>query len=184
MNQDQFIKTIASVRPQATFLTLHGYKASSGEVADHQIIFHVSYEALLKRSEDALQEMQFFTEPETKAKETILRSIAKSLAGLKPQIEEIDGAYERFFDDEGKHIRGIKRHIESGVMHLYGVTVQKRIHVPGEFKEVKSKPETIVKNRILNLLPMSKWRQYRLTHDQVSHVTVDKREILPPDWRE
>jgi hypothetical protein len=62
--------------------------------------------------------------------------------------------------------------------------VQKRIHVPGEFKEVKSKPETIVKNRILNLLPMSKWRQYRLTHDQVSHVTVDKREILPPDWRE
>jgi hypothetical protein len=184
MNRSEFVSAIASVRPSATFLTLHGYTASSGEVADHQIVFHVSYRNLLERSIVALNAIGVEGDLEIEAKAAVLESLAGSLAKFdETSVEELEDAYERFFDDNGQHIRGIKRHVETDTFHLYGVTVQKRIHTPGTFKEVKSKPLTLAKNRLMAMLPVSKWRQYRITPDQVQRVTVDSRSILPPDWR-
>jgi hypothetical protein len=181
MNQNEFVSTIASVRPQATFLTLHKYRAESGEVADHQVVFHVSYEELLNRSVALLNAMTFESQGEKDAQRVLLASFMESLSGIKKtKVDEIEDAYERFFDESGAHIKGIKRHLETGAMHLYGATVQKRIHVEGIRKAVNSKPETILKNRIRAMLPVSKWRQYRLLPDQVELVTVDKLRILPP----
>lgn len=50
MNQDQFLATIATVRPSATFLSLFGYRNEHGEVSDQNLVFHVSYRNLLERS--------------------------------------------------------------------------------------------------------------------------------------
>lgn len=184
MNRDEFVSVISSVRPSATFLTIHGYRAESGEVADHQIVFHVSYRNLLWRSIVALTGIEVSEEIEVEAKSQLLNSLNASLAKVdSTSVEDLDDAYERFFENDGTHIRGIKRHIATDVFHLYGVTVQKRIHTPGTFKEVKSKSLTIAKNRLSAMLPVSKWRQYRITPGQVDRVTVDSRSILPPDWR-
>jgi hypothetical protein len=181
MNANEFVSAIASVRPQATFLTLHGYRAESGEVADHQIVFHVSYRTLLERSVVALNALQVSDDLQAQAKGEVFESLTASLAKVEETtVEDIEDAYERFFDDSGAHIKGIKRHIESGVMHLYGTTVQKRVIVPGTYKEVKSKPLTIAKNKIRASLPVSKWRQYRVKHDQLDRVSVDSLKLLPP----
>lgn len=154
-------------------------------MADHQIVFHVSYRTLLQRSVVELNAMQFSDELQLKAKDELLDSFTSSLAKMEETtVEEIEDAYERFFDETGAHIRGIKRHVETGIIHLYGVTVQKRVikRAPEDSskKEVKSKPLTIAKNKIRAALPVSKWRQYRVKHDQLDRVSVDSLKLLPP----
>ena len=42
MNKFDFVGTLASIRPAATFLRLHHYRNELGEVADYNIVFHIN----------------------------------------------------------------------------------------------------------------------------------------------
>lgn len=108
-------------------------------------------------------------------------SFLASLAKIdETPVEEIEDAYERINDSEGNHVKGIKRHRETGAIHLTAVVQAKRIITPGEYPAVKSKPLTLAKNAIKAQLPIAKWRQFKLTSDKVERISVDSLKLLPP----
>jgi hypothetical protein len=96
-------------------------------------------------------------------------------------IEEIDDAYRRFTDSDGKYIKGVKLHEESDTLHLYGLVVHKKVIMPGIFKKVNHKPLTVEKNKLRNLCQVSRFRQFKITTEQVESICVQGLKLLPPD---
>lgn len=181
MDRSEFVSALSSVRPSSTFLALMGYTNEHGEVSDQSIVFHVSYKRLLERSLADLSLMHFESTLDLEAQDSLIASFRKSLEGMaETPVEEIDDAYERLFDSDGNHIRGIKHHRETDVFHIYGVLAAKKILKEVKYPEVKSKPLTLAKNAIKAQLPISKWRQFKLTPDKVRHISVDSLKLLPP----
>ena len=180
MNQHEVIGVLGELRPNCTFLSVRGYRNEEGEVSDYNVCFHISYKNVLERSIALLEEMNVAEGVESQAKEELLESFRSSLAKMAvTPVEEINDTYERFFDSEGRHIAGVKMHKEKGDLHLFGLLVKKNVLVEGNYKEVKSRPLTIAKNKLRRSLPVGKWRQFVFSLDKVDSIKVEKMEIMP-----
>ncbi len=181
MDKKEFIQELAKLRPSSTFLSLIGYRNASSEVADFNIIFHISYKSALQKSLDILNSFDPQTDLDLLAKEELIQSYNNSLLKIESQsIEEIDDAYQRFFDENNNYIKGVKLHRGSNALHLYGMVVHKRLRIPGNYDAKNSKPLTIAKKKISKLCPVSKFRQFKITPNQVDHISVDNLKLLPP----
>lgn len=175
------IDTLSALRPSSTFVTLKGYKsATSGEVADHQIVFHMSYQSALEKSIAALEAIIPSDDLEATAKSELLASYGKSLDKVKSEpLEVVGDHYDRVLNADGEHIKGIKVHRESGELHLFGLALRKTVLVPGTYKEVKSRPLTIAKDRLRKGLPVEKFRQFIIKPGQVEEIRVENLSVLP-----
>lgn len=161
---------------------LHKYQNSHGEVADFNIVFNMSYENALVRSIAVVENFKPENELQERAQLEVLTSYKESLHRVRTiPIEEVDDAYYRYHDDDGKLIDCIKLHTESDILHMFGLLNMKRVHVPGTYKKVNSRPLTIEKKKIQRLCPLSRFRQFRLHHSQLEMVRVQKLSLLPPD---
>lgn len=181
MTNEHFVKELSKLRSSSTFLSLIGYRNEHSEVADYSIIFHMSYENALKRSISFLEEYVPKNDLESTAQKELIKSFQDSLNRIaSTPIEEVDDAYTRFFDEDKKHINGIKMHRESGTLHLYGLVVHKRILLPGIYQPRNKKPLTLAKDRLRNMCPVGKFRQFKLTPNQVDYISVDNISLLPP----
>lgn len=182
MNKKEFVTEIAKLRPGSTFLVLHKYLNEHGEVADFNIIFHMSYENALKRSIAAVEAFKPDGELQARAQLEVLASYRESLHKAKTiPIEEVDDGYHRYRDDDGKIIQGVKLHVKSDVLHMFGLIHLKRIITPGVYKKVNSAELTIEKNKIRALGPVSRFRQFMLHPDKLEKVAVQKLSLLPPE---
>ena len=170
---------LSKLRPSATFLSLMGYRNNYSEIADYNIVFHMSYESALKRSIVTLDAIVPASDLEVQAKQELLESYNTSLTKMaSTPIEEIDDAYTRFFDADGKYIKGVKMHTETGTLHLYGSVVHKKITMPGIYPKVNHRPLTIAKDRLRRLCPVDKFRQFKILPDQVDRITVENLSLL------
>jgi hypothetical protein len=182
MDKTAFVAELAKLRSSSTFLSLIGYRNEKSEVADHNIVFNISYENALKRSIVALEPYLPNGDIEVTAKEELLASFRESLKSIdETPIDEIDDAYDRFFDTDGSYIKGVKLHRESDVLHLYGLAVHRRVIMPGTYKKVNKRPLTIAKDKLKKLCPVSKFRQFKLLPSQVDSISVQSLSFLPPD---
>ncbi len=172
---------LAKLRPSATFLSLRGYtSATSGEVADHQIVFHMSYGNALERSILMLEAVVPCDDLEAQAKSELLASYGKSLDKVRTEPLEVVGeVYDRVLDADGKPIKGCKVHRESGELHLFGLAHSKRVIKPGTYKEVKSRPLTIAKDKLRKGLPVERFRQFIVKPGQVEEIRVESLTLLP-----
>lgn len=170
MDSKSFVATLSKLRPSATFLTLKGYTAENGEVADYNIIFHISYRAALERSLIAMDTYIPETDLEATAKQELIESFTKSLNKMDDSSNEPvdDSVYNYFVDDKGAIIKGVKIHKESNTLYLYGFVVNKKVLVSGNYKKTNSRALTITKNKLRNLCPVSKFRQFKITPQQVN----------------
>ncbi len=181
MNKKAFIEELAALRTSSTFLNLHRYKNEFGEVADFNIVFHISYENALKRSVAVLESTVPDSPLASQARHELLQSFHTSIANIaKIPIEEIDDAYTRFFDDDGNYIKGVKMHTSTGTLHIYGFAHQKVILVPGVYPKTNRRPLTIEKDKLRDLCPVSKFRQFRMLPNQVEKIKVQHISLLPP----
>jgi hypothetical protein len=122
---------------------------------------------------------------EAKAKEELLESLMKSIDKIETTpIEEIEDAYRRFTDANGQYIKGVKLHEETNTLHLYGLVVHKKVTMPGEYKERNRKPLTIAKDRLRRMCPVSKFRQFKVTPEQLESISVAGMNLLPPEMEE
>ena len=96
-------------------------------------------------------------------------------------MEERDDAYAHFIGENGSIIKGVKLHKATGTLHLYGIVVHKLVKLPGFYKKVNSKPLTIAKKKLSYLTPAGKFRQFRITADQVDSIAVQGLSLLPPE---
>jgi len=182
MDKTAFVAELAKLRPSSTFLSLIRYRNEQSEVADHNIVFHMSYENALKRSILALDPFVPNDDLEAQAKDELIKSFNKSLKNIKEtSIEEIDDAYDRFYDTDGAYIKGVKLHRETNCLHLYGLVVHKRIIIPGTYAKKNKRPLTLAKDKLKKLCPVSNFRQYKILPSMVDIISVNNLNLLPPD---
>lgn len=180
---NNLITELSKLRKSATFLSINGYRNANSEVANYSIVFHMNYENALKKSLQELEEMPADTWLAKQAIAELAKSFEKSLESLKTTpVEEIDDCYHHFKNDDGTYIKGVKVHSATDTLHLYGLVAHKKILMPGIYKEVNSKPLTIEKDRIRHLCTVGKFRQFKITPDQVQSISVEKMNFLPKDY--
>lgn len=173
MNIEQLKTTFGTLRRDSTFLSIKEYIATSGEVADFAIAFHVDYRGALKRSHQIISDYKPEDEIQTAARTAILASMSKRLTE-KESLDEIDATYVYFNDAHGQQIKGIKAHRETNDLYLFGFVRSKSILTPGTYKDVKSSPLTIAKRKIENLTPISKFRQFKLSPGSFKEIRVER----------
>ena len=181
MDKAEFILQLGKLRPSSTFLTLKGYRNNVGEIADYNIVFHVSYSSALRRSIMALEGYIPNSFLEAQAKQELLDGYQNSIdrtEGLP--VDEVSDHYMWFSDSSGNRIKGVKMHIKTETLHLYGFVVHKRVLMPGTYPVVQHKELTIAKNKLRKMCPINSFRQFRISPDQVESISVEKIHLLPP----
>jgi hypothetical protein len=181
MNQEKFVSELAKLRTSSTFLSLMGYRNEASEIADYNIIFHMSYENALKRSIIALESVVPADDLQSLAKQELIDGYNKSLNKIATvAVEDIDDAYTRFFNENGTYIKGVKLHTQSNVLHLYGLVNFKRVIMPGLYPTTNKRPLTIAKDKLRKLCPVDKFRQFKILPSQVDRISVENLSLLPP----
>lgn len=180
MDRKQFVAELAKLRQNSTYLSLIRYRNEFSELADYNILFHMSYENALVKSIQAVKDYTPQFEMERQAKVQVLAGYERSLADLRvTAIEDIDDAYTRFFDN-GRYIKGVKMHTATTCLHLYGLINFKRVLSPGLYPPDTRSTMTALKDRIRRLGPAHKFRQFRILPSQVERISVEKLTLLPP----
>jgi hypothetical protein len=186
MDNEQFLLELEKLRQSSTFLTIKGYCAENGEIADFNIIFHMSYKNALLKSINIVNNFKLTDLPISLqndqlfdlAKQELLTSFSKSLDKIDNiSLEDLDDGYIRFYDQNNDHVKGVKLHKNTGILHLFGLLVNKKIIMPTTYKHVNHKPLTVIKNQIKKSCPISKFRQFRITADQVESISVENLKI-------
>ena len=173
------IESLSGLRPSSTFLVLKGYRSESGELADYQIVFHMSYENALKRSIMQLSVFVPADELEAQAKEELVASYAKSLEKVQSELEVLGEVYDRVLDKDGHVVKGVKVHKDTGVLYLFGLAHQKVVREPGVYKQVNKRPLTVAKDKLRKGLPASRFRQFVIKPGQVESIQVENLSLLP-----
>lgn len=174
------IETLSKIRPSSTFLSIRGYRsAESGELADYQLSFHMSYESALERSIAALEVYVPENDLEVLAKNELLASYRNSLLKVQSEPLEVVGEHYQRIIVDNKPVKGIKIHSETGKLHLFGLLVNKRVREPGTFKATNKKPMTIIKDKLRKLGPLNKFRQFIIDPSHVEAINVENVTIIP-----
>lgn len=181
MDQKTFVSELAKLRPSSTFLSLLGYRNEASEIADYNIVFHMSYENALKKSISILEDIDPTDSLQATAKQELIDGYNTSLKKMQvSSIEEIDDAYSRFYDEDNIPIKGIKLHDKTNTLHLYGLVNFKRVLMPGSYPNRNRKELTIAKDNLRKIVPVGKFRQFKITPDHVNHISVENLSLLPP----
>lgn len=181
MNKIDFVSELSKLRTSATFLSLTGYRNEHGEVADYSIVFHISYENALKRSIMALECVVPEDDMQTLAKQQLLDGYNKSLSNIATTpVEEVENAYTRFLDSNGKYVKGVRLHTETNTLYIYGMLNSKRVTAAGIYPARNKRPLTIAKDKLRRLCSVDKFRQFKITPSQVQKISVENISLLPP----
>ena len=182
MNKEQFIIELSKLRTSSTFLSLSHYRNDYNEVADYNIVFNISYLNALQRSIMILETLVPEDDYQAIAKKELIDSHLKSLDRIsKVSVEDIDDAYMRFFDVDGSYIKGVKLHITTNTLHLYGLVNSKRVITPGVYPKCNKRTLTITKDKLKKLTPLSKFRQFIIANDRLDYISVQGLHLLPPN---
>lgn len=182
MNKAQFVTELSKLHPSSTFLTVAGYRNAHSEVANYSIVFNMSYHNALVRSIDFLEKMGSSSAAENFAREEVLNDFRISLNNNKSYpIEEREDAYRHFKDKDGNYIKGVKLHMRSDTLHLYGLVAHKRVLMPGMYPSKKENPLAKAKRQLRYATPVGKFRQFKILPSQVEYIAVSKLTLLPPD---
>lgn len=183
MNIKEFAKELSTLRPSSTFLSLIGYRNFYSEISDYSIVFHISYEAALKKSISYLESLNNLSSIEKMAKEELLNSFNNSLD--KTNVSSFDllsNSYSYVYDENDVPLKGIKIHDQTGILHLYGLVVHKRIIMPGLYPHRNRRELTVVKDQLRRQCSIGKFRQFRITPNQVERIAVENLSLLPPNY--
>ena len=178
-NRGIMIEELAKIRPSSTMLSVIGYRTSSGELADYQIAFHMSYANALKKSIAAVESYTPTNDLEIRAQSEVLESYKASLLKVQTEpLEVIGDHYERVIV-EGSPVKGIKVHSESGKLHLFGLLVYKRVRETGVFKPTNKQPLTVIKDQLRAMGPVGRFRQFIIAPENVEKISVERMTLVP-----
>lgn len=179
MEQFDLVNFFAQLRPSATFLQIRDYLGATNEVAHFNLIFHISYENAVRKSIDILEAKKVSSKIEKEAKQELLDSFKKSLDNLSKEDKEKskEDGYMSFKDAEGNQIKGVKMKKETKELYLYGLLTDKVVIKKGSYKEKNSSEKTKIKEDLKKDLPVSKFRQFKLTQDKFSSILIENKQL-------
>jgi len=166
---------------KTSFVGLRGYTNDKGEVADVVINVGIKHNTTLKGDLEKrlpkIKASQYLLFAEKYGDNVALQAFAekqlsmeKSLAGTNVHANGQIDAY--------LHVgNGIKIHIETGDIFIYGYVVSKKVLVKGVYPVVKSRPLTLCKKDIDKGLKAGKYRQYKISFDKLVEVVTGGRVV-------
>lgn len=175
------------IRQQVTrsapeFVSLE-YTNSKGETSKQTINVGVSYQNVLESSLNQLAALNRDTvrqEAESKGLDpnlvdTAISEIEGSLSRSLSRPEQVEVADVSNYENLSK---GIKMHRTTGELYLSGLVRSKTVITPGTYKEVKSRPLTLVKKLIEKDLMFNKYRMFKLAPTQIHQVSSEGKTLV------
>jgi len=166
-NVEKIAILIAKTIKGTSFLGMQNYTNKQGEKSNYLLIAGFSYENAMQHDFNTLKGMQneVFAELEkSHKKELVLQAYTNLFESLEKRLssEEVKQALReqndktiRLSDGQSEAYetlaKGIRRHIETNEIHVFGLVVRKKVLEPIEYKETKSRELTIVQNKIKKL---------------------------------
>jgi hypothetical protein len=176
------LATIFAAITSPRFVTLRGYESTtSGEVAHHRVNVGVSSASAKKADvldyEAALANGTFADRPELLA--ACQRLYERALANLSNETRSNQSAAA---SESRVHVgqgRAVFYNETSGELFVEGYSLGKEVVVPGTYKVVKSKPETLAQNAVKKELKirMDSWRTWKLSGITSARVNGEELEI-------
>jgi hypothetical protein len=84
-------------------------------------------------------------------------------------------------DEDNTPIKGVKLHVATNTLHLYGLVAHKRVLMPGLYTKGNRRPLTVAKDKLRHLTPVGKFRQFKITPSQLDSISVENLSLLPPE---
>lgn len=168
----KIVDLIASQAGLARFASFTYCSKSTGEVARYTLQLGFSYRNILQKSILELEvEREIMTDLPRQAADAILTSLKASLDGTQNKYTKKD-IYQDYKDASGKTVQGIKVNKNDGSLKIFGLITSKVQITPPvtPFKEVKSAPLTIEKNRITKMLPVGRFREFALDNLAIAKI--------------
>jgi len=166
------------IRRSSTFLSILGYKAADGSISDYLINFHVSYMGAVEESKAIIvgflptaDELDRFPDIMA-AREALIDSFNRTLSSTE---EPLKAPYVAVLDDDGKPIKGIKRHAGNGEVHLSGLIRHKRV-IEASGKTKSARPMS-AKDYLKDLTPVGRFRQFKLTPGNFREIRVEGHSL-------
>jgi hypothetical protein len=158
------------------------YTSSKGETSKQTINVGVSYQNVLENSLNqlaAIDKESIKQEASSKGLDTALVDTAVveiegSLSRSLSRPEQMDIADVSNFETLSK---GIKMNRATGELFLSGLVRSKTVITPGTYKEVKSRPLTLVKKLIEKHLMFNKYRMFKLSPQQIHQVSSEGKTL-------
>lgn len=185
-------RILASIRPNATFLSIHHYLNNYGEISDFSVAFHVNYMNAIRRAKNLLEKYEptrddcigrlYSVEHLISAKHELLNSYADTLSGSNPAATSAH-AYDAVEGFEKTAIPGVKLHREQDLLHLWGFGLHKRVLFPGNYPEDRRSSLTIAKDDLRRRTPLGRFVQFKLQPGRfhrfvVEGITVKDEQVI------
>ena len=171
------LKTLVSIKniKGASFVGIRGYENKQGEISDYTLLANVSYENMLVNDLRKLVELdltnlfaKYDLELVQKPYNELLSSYKKRLSDEQTKATLLALGDETMIRSQAQidaYINlgnGIRIHKETNELHVYGLIARKKVVKAIEYKEVKSRLNTIIKNEITKLanLRSDKFRNF------------------------
>jgi hypothetical protein len=130
------------------------------ETARHTLLTGINYQKLLQKSIEKLQRLiPTFRGIKRQAADEVLASLQKSLEAHKAGTQSDD------YTKKGQYAHvanGVNINLNDNSIQVFGLAHRKVVLVPGVYPPVNSRPLTIAKNEVRDLLPISKFREFAL----------------------
>ena len=168
-----------------TFVGVQNYRNAQGELSNQTIVSGITYANCLIYDFNSLKDLQneifmqfnkkHSTELIKKAYNNLYSSLEKRLSSeeVKEELRRQNDKTINLSDgqkDAYIHIaKGIKLHIESQKLHIFGLVVRKKVIEPIEYKQVNSRELTILQNKIKKFceFKQDKYRNFIFDYSEV-----------------
>ena len=168
-----------------SFIGIRNYENKQGEISNQTILAGITYENCLINDFKVLQENKdkvfgilqkdYSTELVETAYNNVYVSLEKRLSSdevkeaLRQQNDKTIGLSDAQKDAYIHLTKGVKLHIETMQLHVFGLVVKKTVIKPIEYKETKSRELTIIQNKIKKVCEFKQ--------DKYRNFIFDKAEV-------
>lgn len=143
------------------FVSIKNYRNDQGEVSDYIINIGTDYGKAKEKDAETLKDVSNLKDIEF----GIVKDYSEEarIALLTALVNPTQATLNRSFGQENAYMticENVRIHLETGRLFVYGMRVTKTVKVPGVYKHVNSKPLTIAKEKIRNILKATKFREF------------------------
>lgn len=144
-----------------SFIGISNYKNRYNEVSNNLINIGVSYANAKKKDVKYLENLDI-TAIDTKIDAITMEKARTELINslVKPNKARSNGQKNAYLNI----IDGLKVHIETGEIYVYGFRVNKTVLQNGDYPIVNSRPKTIAKNILKKNMKSTKYTQYKISN--------------------
>lgn len=174
----EIIQSIRELAGKAQFVSFLYTSKKHNETARHTLILGANYKTLVEKSKLALElltnqeiiALGITPELAEQAKQKILASLNKTLAAGEKGEQNED------YTKRGQYVplgNGLNLNSTDLTLQLFGLTHAKVVITPGVYPVVNSRPLTIAQDKIKDLLPISKFREFALDVGNIHAVKLN-----------